>query len=119
MSEPMKKPRTKISIGDRSFTVTRKSAEAILSIVESLDSAEQNIPLDVVFNEAVKNRSKGAVILKGIRTRENMTLKELSKATGIQASNLSSYENGSRKITKSVADKLSKALDVKAHMFLK
>ena len=65
-----------------------------------------------IYKEIAKDRPKGAVYLRGIRTRENMSQKQLEKITGIPASNISKYESGSRKITIPVAKKLAKALDI-------
>jgi len=115
MSAHMKKHLTKVAIGKRKFNIPKKEAQAILSLVESIDqstSSSDGIPSEVVFKEVAKNRPKGAVYLRGIRTREDISQKELDRLTGIPISNISKYESGSRKITESIAKKLAKALNI-------
>ena len=114
MSARMKKPLIKVSFGKEKFQLPYKEAAALLSLVKSIDHFHlpQNKTAEVVYKEIAKNRPKGAVYLRGIRTRENISQKQLSKITGIPVSNISKYESGSRKITASIAQKLSKALDI-------
>ena len=114
MSVHMKKLLIKVSIGKEKFQMPHKEAEAVLALVKSIDNLHfsQNKTSEVVYKEVAKNRPKGAVYLKGIRTRENISQKKLSKITGIPVSNISKYESGSRKITVSVAKKLAKILSI-------
>lgn len=114
MSARMKKPLIKISVGKDKFQIPYKEATAVLALVKSIDNLHfsQNKTSDIVYREIAKNRPKGAVYLRGIRTRENMSQKTLSKKTGIPMSNISKYESGSRKITTSIAKKLAKALGI-------
>lgn len=112
MSARMKKPLTKITIGKKSFALPKKEAHAILSLVESIDTAYANTPANVVFKQFAKERPKGAVYLRGIRTREALSQKDLEKLTGIPLSNISKYESGSRKMTESIAKKFAKALKI-------
>ena len=114
MSAHMKKPLIKISVGKEKFKLPRKEAQAVLALVKSINhfNYSRNKTAEVVYKEIAKNRPKGAVYLRGIRTRENMSQKKLEKITGIPASNISKYESGSRKITISIAKKLAKALDI-------
>ena len=109
-----KKPLIKISVGKEEFKIPRKEAQAVLALVKSinLSNFSKNKAAMVVYKEIAKNRPRGAVYLRGIRTRENMSQKQLEKITGIPASNISKYENGSRKITISIAKKLAGALNV-------
>jgi DNA-binding transcriptional regulator YiaG len=120
MSVHMKKPLTKIKIDDREFKVPQKNARAILNLVEALDHSNQveSIPASEVFKKLKDKRPPGAKALRGYRTRENMSQKELSELTGISVPNISAYENGSRKISEATAKKLAKALKTSSKRFL-
>ena len=109
-----KKPLIKISVGKQEFKIPRKEAQAVLALLKSINFSNypKNKAAEVVYKEIAKNRPKGAVYLRGIRTRENMSQKQLEKITGIPASNISKYESGSRKITISIAKKLAGALNI-------
>ena len=109
-----KKPLIKISVGKEEFKLPRKEAQAILALLKSinLSNYSKNKAAEVMYKEIAKNRPKGAVYLRGIRTRENMSQKQLEKITGIPASNISKYESGSRKITIPIARKLAEALNI-------
>ncbi|MCB9026967.1 MAG: helix-turn-helix transcriptional regulator [Bdellovibrionaceae bacterium] len=113
----MKKHLTKVSIGKKEFQIPKKEAQAVLALVESIDSLS-NTPSEVVFKEIAKNRPKGAVYLRGIRSREDISQKQLEKMTGIPLTNISKYESGTRKITDSVAKKFAKALGINAKRLL-
>ena len=117
MSVHMKKRLTKVSIGRKEFRIPDREAKAVLALVESIDNSS-NVPSEVVFKEFAKDRPKGAVYLRGVRLREDISQKELERKTSIPVSNISKYESGARKITLSVAKKLAKALGVKAEKLL-
>ena len=89
----------------------------MLALVESIDKSS-NTSSEVVFKEFAKDRPKGAVYLRGIRTREGIGQKELSEMTSIPVSNISKYESGARPITETIAKKLSKALGIKESKLL-
>ena len=72
----------------------------------------RNKTAEVVYKEIAKDRPKGAVYLRGIRTRESISQKQLEQITGIPSSNISKYESGSRKITIPIARKLARALNI-------
>ncbi len=117
MSAHMKKHLTKVSIGKKEFQIPKKEAQAVLALVESI-GISSNTPSEVVFKEVAKNRPKGAVYLRGIRTREDISQKQLEKMTGVPVSNISKYESGSRKITESIAKKFAKALKIEVKKLL-
>ena len=112
----------KISIGKKEFKIPKKEAKAVETIIrllkEKLDK-DKNVSSEVVYKEFNKNRPKGAVYLKGIRTREALSQKALEKMTGIPVTNISKYENGSRKITEAAAKKLAKALNAQPELLLR
>jgi len=117
----MKKHLTKVAIGKKEFILSQNDAQAILSLAESLDRTnryQDGVPAEVVFKQIAKDRPKGAIYLRGIRNRENMSQKELEKKSGIPLSNISKYENGTRKITESVAKKFAKIFKAEYHQFI-
>ena len=121
MSVHTKKHLIKVAVGDEEFELPKKQAKAILSLVEGLDQAtklENSISSELIFKQIAKKRPKGAVYLRGLRTRENMSQKKLEKLTGILVSNISKYESGNRKITENIAKKLAKAFKVNFKKFL-
>ncbi len=120
MSAHMKKHLTKILIGEKEFKIARKEAKAVLALVESLErsAAGENNSSEKVLRTMVGSRPKGAVYLRGIRSRENISQKQLEGLTGIPVSNISKYESGARKITEAVAKKIAKALKIKAQRLL-
>ena len=81
MSVHMKKPLIKVSVGSKLFKIPRQEAKAVLAIVKSIEhlSHSTNKSAHVVYREFAKNRCKGAVYLRGVRTRENISQKELEK----------------------------------------
>ena len=120
MSAHMKKPLTRVSVGKEKFQIPNKEAKAVLALVKSIDyfHCSQNKTAEVVYKEIAKKRPKGAVYLRGIRTRENMSQKQLAKIANIPISNVSKYENGSRQMTPSIARKLAKVLGVVSEKLL-
>ena len=120
MSAHMKNPLIKVEVGDQKFKILKKDADLVLSIVKNFSERrlEEVVPLDVVFNEIAKSRPKGAIFLRGYRTREGLSQKDLEKKTGILFSNISKYENGTRKITESVAKKFASVFKVKYQKFM-
>ena len=112
MSVRMKKQLTKITVGARKFKLPKKEAKIVLNLVESISGKfSSHVNASVIYKEFSKDRPKGAIYLRGIRTRESLTQKELENITGIPVSNLSKYESGARKITRAVAERLAQALN--------
>ena len=115
MSKKIKGILIKVSVGKEKFKISHTDAKSILVLIKRIEHLHRhstNKSAYVVYREHAKNRCKGAVYLRGIRTRENISQKELGKKTGIPVTNISKYESGSRKITEPVAKKLAKALNV-------
>jgi len=75
------------------------------------------VPWEEVFPDDNKEKECGE-ILAGIRYREDLTQKELAELTGISQAHISEMENGKRPITKNMALKFSKALNVGYKVFL-
>ena len=59
-----------------------------------------------------------AIVLRGMRYRENLTQKQLADKLGIRQHHLSEMENGKRAIGKELAKKLAAALHADYRVFL-
>ena len=112
MSVAMKKPLTNINIDGDVFYVSKDQKKAILTIVKSVAKEVQN-----PFEALEKSLPSSAITLRGARKKEGLSQQELSKKTGISATNISKMENGERGIGELTAKKLSKALNVSYKVF--
>lgn len=65
----------------------------------------------------LKNNETG-IMIRGSRTKEGITQRELAKLTGIPQRHISEMENGKRVIGKERAKKLAAALNVSYKIFL-
>jgi transcriptional regulator with XRE-family HTH domain len=75
-----------------------------------------NKTVEEVFPELQYNRT--GVVLRGYRSREEFTQKQLSKMTGIPQRHISELEHGKRQAGKEWAKKLAAALHCDYRMFL-
>jgi ribosome-binding protein aMBF1 (putative translation factor) len=76
-----------------------------------------SLPWRKLFKEYKDDEIPG-ITLRGARTKEAMTQKELSEKAGIPQGHISAMENGKRMIGKRIAQKLGNALDVSYKVFL-
>ena len=82
-----------------------------------LEDISDSVPWRELFSE-YEEGTYPAIVLKGSRTKENITQKELAQMTGIPQGHISEMENGKRPIGKEIAQKLGKALNVDYRVFL-
>ncbi|MEI6209967.1 MAG: helix-turn-helix transcriptional regulator [Desulfuromonadales bacterium] len=75
-----------------------------------------NYTIEEVFPELLDNRA--GVILRGYRSREELTQKKLSEMTGIPQRHISELEHGKRQAGKEWAKKLGAALNCDYRRFL-
>lgn len=75
-----------------------------------------NHTVEEVFPELLHNRA--GVVLRGYRSREDITQKQLSELTGIPQRHISELENGKRQAGKEWAKKLGTALNCDYQRFL-
>lgn len=68
--------------------------------------------------EKVFPETHPGMVLRGYRTREDMTQKALAARIGISASNLSDMEHGRRPIGTKMAKRLGEALNLDYRLFL-
>ena len=116
-----KKPRTDNGLVTLHFKVRPEYAESIKRYVAKIEP-EQNdetvITLEDFFNKHFPGQTEGAVYLRGIRTRENLSQTRLAELTGIPQRHISEMENGKRPIGKERAKLLAEALNADYRAFL-
>lgn len=116
MSVHMKKHLTELKIEGKKVKMTEKDKTTILSLVESLKYDEDFlIPSEKVLLKSRKKRPRGAIYLKSLRMKKNISQQELFKKTKISVTNISAYENGRRKITENVAKRLAEKLNLTSY----
>ena len=70
-------------------------------------------PIEAVFPEFHIGHA-----LRGLRSREELTQKQLAEMIGVKPSHISEMENGKRTIGKEMAKRLAKALQTEYKVFL-
>ena len=95
------------SIAKKYIVETRKSVER-----------QQNISADEVFKDMDKKYGEAGSLLRGLRSRENLSQVEFAKKIKVTQANLSKMENGTRPIGKIIAMRIAKAFDVNYKYFL-
>jgi DNA-binding XRE family transcriptional regulator len=88
--------------------------ELLKSSGHALDISERELySAKEVFPDSHPGR-----LLKGLRTRENLTQAQLSEKTGLNTRHISEMEHGKRPIGKTMAKRLAAALNASYKMFL-
>ena len=79
------------------------------------DAADENelVPADEVFPESSPGR-----LLRGLRTKEDLTQAQLAEALGIHAHHVSDMERGARNISPAMARKIERLYKVPRQIFL-
>lgn len=93
----------------------QKAIDALkkLGFVETTDS----VPWREAFSELTDEQLPG-ISLKGARTKEGITQKQLAEMTGVRQHHISEMENHKRPIGKKNAIKFAKALKISHKVFL-
>jgi plasmid maintenance system antidote protein VapI len=78
--------------------------------------SDESAPWREAFPELEQNES--GVMLRGARTKEGLTQRELAERSSIPQRHISEMENGKRPIGKERAKKLASVLDVSYKVFL-
>lgn len=102
------------------YTVPRKIGRDLISYIEDnySDFNEDSIAANIVLPELKNDKKRPATILRGLRYREELTQKQLADKLSIRQHHLSEMENGKRTISKEMAKKLAKLLNVNWKIFL-
>lgn len=85
------------------------------AFLEKYGEAE-SVLWEEIAAERIAKYTKVGLVLRGARYREGLSQKELSKRSGVSQENISKMENGTRPIGAKVAEKLAKALRIKASL---
>lgn len=100
----------------KTYAIPKKVAEKYIIDKEINDS--DSVPADVVFAKLEKKLTKAGALLKGLRTRENLTQIEFAKKIKVTQANLSHMENGRRPIGKTIAKRIEQVFGVDYRYFL-
>jgi len=108
-----------------SLTVPSKDAQrlckAINSLLELVRSAARPVnekEEEVYTAREVFPESSPGNRLRGLRTREGITQKELAKVLGIRQHHVSEMEKGLRSISKDMAKRIGEAYNISYKVFL-
>jgi DNA-binding XRE family transcriptional regulator len=82
------------------------------------DRREKSLPWREAFKELIQNHSEVGLILKGCRSRDGVTQKELAKALHISQHHISEMENGKRPIGKEMAKRFAEFFKTDYRVFL-
>ena len=77
-----------------------------------------NVSAVDVFNGRREDLVKAASLLRGLRSRENLTQVQFAKRIQVSQANLSKMENGSRPIGKMIAKRIAAEFDIDYRYFL-
>ncbi len=112
----VKKPHIELSIhGEQTeelISWIRKKYEVTVLSNNSYEDSSEFIPIEETdfWNEMQSN--KNGNLLVAARLKDGLTQKQLAEAVGIRQSMISEYENGKRRLTREMAQKISLALNI-------
>ncbi|EKD81790.1 MAG: hypothetical protein ACD_39C01639G0002 [uncultured bacterium] len=98
------------------FQVPADKLEDIKRIVACLGGQETDSSTED-WRDSFPERHPG-VVLRGLRTRDNLTQSLLAKRTGMLQSHISEMEHGSRPIGKTIAKKFAQVFNTDYKIFL-
>lgn len=122
----MRKHPTKKDSSRLIYVVDNEKVYAIPKIVAekyTLDTKEakarpDNISAEEFFSDLDNQTTKAATLLRGLRSRENLSQIKFAKRIGITQSNLSKMENGTRAIGKAMAKRIATEFGINYKYFL-
>lgn len=79
---------------------------------------EKSIPWREAFKSLIHKHAEGGLILKGCRSKKNVTQKTLADALDISQHHISEMENGKRPIGKEMAKRFAKFFKTDYRIFL-
>jgi DNA-binding XRE family transcriptional regulator len=82
------------------------------------DEREKRIPWREAFKSLIQKHAEGGLILKGCRSKKNITQKALADALHISQHHISEMENGKRPIGKEMAKRFAKFFKTDYRIFL-
>lgn len=126
MSAPMRKHLTKkdnsrliyVVDNEKVYAIPKQIAEKYILDTKAAKARPDNILAEELFSDLDNETSKAATLLRGLRSRENLSQVEFAKRIGVTQSNLSKMENGARPIGKTIAKRIAAEFDVNYKYFL-
>ena len=103
---------------DLVYAIPKSVAKKYIVEVKKTVEREGNISADEVFKDMDKKYGEAGALLRGLRSRENLSQIEFAKRIKVTQANLSKMENGTRPIGKIIAMRIAKAFDVNYKYFL-
>lgn len=102
------------------FMVHPSNVNRVISYVKAIEADQEGTsrPWREVVQELRPNEPINAGVLRGARSREEMTQQQLSELSGIPQRHISEMERGKRPIGKESAKKLATALNTDYRVFL-
>lgn len=100
--------------GQHQYAIPKHIAEACR--VQTTE--EKSVSSETVFSELEAKHTKAGALLKGLRTRENLTQAAFAKKIDVSQANLSKMEQGKRIIGKTIAKRIEKAFGVNFRYFI-
>jgi len=111
----VKKPRIELSINGESIEelVLWISKKFDIEVIDVKNKGDELIPIEETqfYKELDENRSGN--LLAGYRLKEGLTQKQLAEKVGIKQNMVSDYEKGKRAISKDMAKRFEKILNMK------
>lgn len=105
--------------GNKHYVIPRSIAEKyVIKSKGKSSTVKSTVSSKEVFAHLVSKISEAGALLRGLRTRENMTQLAFAKKINVTQANLSTMESGKRSIGKTVAKRIAKEFDVDYRMFL-
>lgn len=98
------------------FKVPADKLEDIKRIVACLGGQETS-PTEENWRDSFPEKHPG-VVLRGLRSRDNLTQSALAKKTDMLQSHISEMENGTRSIGKTIAKKFAQVFNTNYRIFL-
>ncbi|HLF67404.1 MAG TPA: helix-turn-helix transcriptional regulator [Gammaproteobacteria bacterium] len=87
-------------------------------IAEKYLVSNKTVNADEIFAEVNNKYTRPGALLRGLRTRENLTQIEMANKIQVTQSDISQMENGTRKIGRIVAKRIEQLFDVDYRSFL-
>lgn len=97
-------------------TRTHPTKKTVKSVPKKKDRKSQRF--ETVFKKDLEKHGEAGVALRGLRTREGLTQKELAKKIRVAQHHISEMENKKRVIGREIAHRLEKEFNVSYKVFL-
>ncbi|OGQ90774.1 MAG: hypothetical protein A2289_02710 [Deltaproteobacteria bacterium RIFOXYA12_FULL_58_15] len=112
----------RVVIGDRNvkdFVVPRKAAQSVVELLRPYATPQSDsVSADEAFSDQYAKHGRAGTVLRGLRSRDELTQAKLAKKLGVTQGDVSAMENGHRSIGKSMARRLAEVFRADYRVFL-